>query len=146
NRLIIATRLLKNADSHVAEEPAASATGSVLQPERQALAGVKRLTRAALGTVAETFGSAARDQQEVLGLAANMIVECYALESTIGRAEKMVARRGERATIAADVARVYTSHAIDRVAHPGKQNGNALAGRGGGEQPPSTAAPEDGPP
>jgi alkylation response protein AidB-like acyl-CoA dehydrogenase len=131
NRLIIATRLLKNADSLVAQEAAANGTGSVLQAERQALASVKRLARAALGTVAETFGSDARDQQEVLGHAANVIIECYAIESTVGRAEKMAARRGERAAVAADVARVYTSDAIDRVAHAGKQIVNALAGRGG---------------
>jgi hypothetical protein len=34
----------------------------------------------------------------------------------------------ERAVIAVDIARVYTSDALDRVAHAGKQVVNALAG------------------
>ena len=35
----------------------------------------------------------------------------------------------EHAALAVDIARVYTSDAIDRVAHAGKQIVNALAGR-----------------
>jgi hypothetical protein len=68
-------------------------------------------------------------QQEVLAHIANTLIECYAVESAIGRAEKMTARGGERAAIAADIARVYTSDALDRVAHAGKQIVNALGAR-----------------
>jgi len=103
----------------------------VLHAEYDALAQVKRLARASLGTVAQAFGSNARDQQELLGHAANIIIECYAIESATGRAEKMHARRGDRAAIATDIARVYTCDAVDRAAHAGKQILNALAAHPG---------------
>ena len=74
------------------------------------------------------FGAAVREQQEVLAHAADVIIECYAIESAVGRAEKIAPRGGERAVIALDIARVYTSDAMDRVAHAGKQIVNALAG------------------
>ena len=65
----------------------------------------------------------------MLAHAADVIIECYAIESAVGRAEKIAARGSERAAIAADIARVYTSDAMDRVAHAGKQIVNALAGQ-----------------
>ena len=135
NRLIIPTRLLKSAGPLVREsagpipEVTAGATNSVLEAERQALALVKRLAQTGLAAAAEAFGGAVRDQQEVLAHAANVIIECYAIESALGRAEKITARGSERAAIALDIARVYTSDAMDRVAHAGKQMVNALAGQ-----------------
>ena len=127
NRLIIPTRLLKQAGSWSASD-ALQATGSPLEAERRALSHVKRLAQTALAEAARTFGTAVRDQQEVLAHAADIVIECYAIESAVGRAEKLTARGSERAAIAADVARVYTSDAMDRVAHAGKQIVNALAG------------------
>ncbi len=128
NRLIIATRLLKNAELFLTDAGGVKGNASALQPEYEALAHVKRLARASLGTVVQIFGSGARDQQEVLGHAANIIIECYAIESALGRAEKMNRLRGDSAAIALDVAQVYTSDAVDRAAHAGKQIANALAG------------------
>ena len=139
NRLIIPTRLLKQGESILAQEVTTEATGSafapasfgargVLEAERQALTHVKGLARTALATAGAAFGAAVREQQEVLGHAADVIIECYAIESAVGRAEKIAARASERAVIAVDVARVYASDAMDRVAHAGKQIVNALAG------------------
>ena len=130
NRLIIPTRLLKHAESWLTHEVTAEATNSVLEAERQALVDVKRLGQTALATAARAFGAAVRDQQEVLAHAANVVLECYAIESALGRAEKLSARGSERAAIAVDIARVYTSDAMDRVAHAGKQIVNALAATG----------------
>ncbi len=134
NRLIIATRLLKSVDSLLRVDVPAPGSASVVPAECNALDDMKQLARVALESIANSFGSTARDEQEVLAHAANVIIECYAVESAVGRAEKMAARRGERAAIAADVARVYTGDAIDRVAHAGKQIVNALAGRHGIDQ------------
>jgi alkylation response protein AidB-like acyl-CoA dehydrogenase len=139
NRLIIPTRLLKQGESLLAQEVTTEATDSafalasfgatgVLEAERQALTHVKRLARTALATAGEAFGAAVREEQEVLAHAADVIIECYAIESAVGRAEKIGARGSERSGIAVDIARVYTSDAMDRVAHAGKQIVNALAG------------------
>src|SRR6476659_201301 len=140
NRLIIPTRVLKQGESLLAQEVTTEATGSafalasfgatgVLEAQRQALTHVKRLARTALATAGAAFGGAVREQQEVLGHAADVIIECDAIESAVGRAEKIAARASERAVIAVDVARVYASDAMDRVAHAGKQIVNALAER-----------------
>jgi alkylation response protein AidB-like acyl-CoA dehydrogenase len=129
NRLIIPTRLLKYGESLLSQKVTNESTGAVLDAERQALVDVKRLARTALSTAAAAFGTAVRDQQEVLAHAADVVIECYAIESAVGRAEKIAARGSERAAIALDIARVYTSDAMDRVAHAGKQIVNALAGR-----------------
>ena len=128
NRLIIPTRLLKQVGALQPEGVTTEATGSVLEAERQALAQVKGLARTALATAREAFGATVREEQEVLAHAADVIIECYAIESAVGRAEKIAARGSERAAIAADIAQVYTSDAMDRVAHAGKQIVNALAG------------------
>lgn len=134
NRLIIATRLLKNAELRLIDAGDAKGNAKVLQAEDDALAHVKRLARASLVAIGQVFGPAARDQQELLGHAANIIIECYAIESVAGRAEKMSARRGGGAAIATDVARVYTCDAIGRAAHAGKQILNALAAHAGIDQ------------
>jgi alkylation response protein AidB-like acyl-CoA dehydrogenase len=138
NRLIIPTRLLKHPEAWLADRMAAVAaepTNSVLEADRQALGHVKRLAQTALATAAGAFGAAVRDHQEVLAHAADVILECYAIESALGRAEKMTARGSERAAIAVDIVRVYTSDAMDRAAHAGKQIVNALAGQAEAVEP-----------
>jgi hypothetical protein len=75
------------------------------------------------------YGDAVRDEQEVMAHIANIIIEAYAVEGAIGRAEKLGLGGSDKAGIAGDVARVYTSDAIDRVAHAGKQVANAIASR-----------------
>ena len=70
-----------------------------------------------------------KDEQEVLAHVANMIIESYAIESGMARAEKLAARGHALAGVAADIARVYTSDAADRIAHAGKQILNAIAAR-----------------
>jgi alkylation response protein AidB-like acyl-CoA dehydrogenase len=129
NRLIIPTRLLKNPEALVGTHITAGGHGSPLQSEHEALAAVKRLALAAMTTATHAFGAAVRDEQEVLAHAANVVIECYAIESAIGRADKMTAAGSERASVAQDIARVYASDAMDRVAHAGKQIINALSGR-----------------
>lgn len=129
NRLIIATRLLKNAESVLTQDVSEAGTRPVLATEWHALTDVKRLAQAALVASAQVFGAAVRDEQELLAHAANVIIECYAIESALGRAEKMAARASDRSATAVDIARVYTSDAMDRVTHAGKQIVNALNGR-----------------
>ena len=139
NRLIIPTRLLKQAESILAQEVTTEATGSafalasfgatgVLEAQRQALTHVKRLARTALATAGQRLVGRFASSRRCSAHAADVIIECYAIESAVGRAEKIAARGSERAAIAVDIARVYTSDAMDRVAHAGKQIVNALAG------------------
>jgi hypothetical protein len=57
----------------------------------------------------------------VLAQIADVIIEAYATESAIARAEKMAARGDGRASLAADIAAVYTNDASDRVATASRQ-------------------------
>jgi alkylation response protein AidB-like acyl-CoA dehydrogenase len=129
NRLIIPTRLFKQAESLLSQTVTAGGRGSALESEHDALANVKRLGLAALATAAHAFGASVRDEQEILAHTANIVIESYAIESALGRAEKMLRAGGDRGPIAAEAARVYTSDAMDRVAHAGKQILHAVSGR-----------------
>ena len=65
----------------------------------------------------------------MLAHAANIVIDVYAVESVVARAEKLAKTNSDRGALAADVARVYASDAADRVAHAGKQIVNALGAR-----------------
>ena len=143
NRLIIPTRLLKQSASLFTADGVRQAlsdgrppaqTGGPLAAERDLLARAKRLVVAALGQAASAWGDALKDEQEVLGHAADLVIETYAVESALARTEKLLAGRGaERGSVASDIARVYASDAADRLAHSGKQIAAALSARGDGE-------------
>ena len=133
NRLIIPTRLFKQgADLFTPareDRGEAIAHDGPLAAERELLARAKRLARAALGQAAATYGDAVREEQEVLGHAADIVIEVYAIESAIARSEKLVRRDQERGKVGLDVTRVYASDAADRMAHAAKQVLAALAAR-----------------
>jgi alkylation response protein AidB-like acyl-CoA dehydrogenase len=129
NRLIIPTRLLKSGAALASATIDAGAPGSALGAERELVAAAKRLAIAALRAAKEAYGEGVRHEQEVLAHTANIIIEVYAVESAVGRAEKLARANSGRAALAADVARVYASDAADRIAHAGKQIVNAVAAR-----------------
>ncbi len=137
NRLIIATRLLKNAESLLTEPDARSEgqaydtlrDGSTLEPEHALLDRAKRLASAGLRALSQVYGEAARHEQELLAHIANIVVEIYAVESALGRAEKLARADSSGHGLAADAARVYASDAADRIGHDGKQIVNAIAAR-----------------
>jgi alkylation response protein AidB-like acyl-CoA dehydrogenase len=126
NRLIIPTRLLKNAAALSDGDVESGASGSPLAAERDLVAAAKRLAISTLRTASDAYGDTVRDEQEILAHAANIVIEVYAIESAIGRAEKMSKAGSERGSLAQDVVRVYASDAADRIAHDGKQIVNAL--------------------
>ncbi len=134
NRLIIATRLLKNTEFLLKEadsrrEGRASVEGSTLAAEHDLLGRSKRLAIAALSAVSQAYGQAAREEQELLAHIANIVIEIYATESAVARAEKLSRRNSESGELAADVVRIYAGDAADRIAHDAKQIVNAMATR-----------------
>ena len=62
------------------------------------------------------------------GKIADLIIEAYAAESGIARAEKLKADR--RASLAADIVRVYTEEATGRMTQAARQAVAALGARG----------------
>ena len=79
-----------------------------LESERRTLAAMKKTALMVLGTAMQTYGEKLTDQQELLTLAADIIMDVYAAESVLLRA---TAQRGlHRAA-----AQVYISDAAGRV-------------------------------
>ena len=60
---------------------------------------------------------------------ANIVIEIYATESAVARAEKLSRRNSASGELAADVVRIYAGDAADRIAHDAKQIVNAMATR-----------------
>jgi butyryl-CoA dehydrogenase len=147
NRLIIPTRLLRNAAmSHLwAADNVQSAldypftssapVNALFSTERDLLTRAKRLVAFTLGRARDTYGEALAREQEVLAHIADIVIEVYALESALLRTEKMVAARGEPDwATPVDITRVYASDAADRMEHSARQIVAALAD--GGEADP----------
>jgi alkylation response protein AidB-like acyl-CoA dehydrogenase len=128
NRMLIPTRLLKaGAASLQDDETRPPATGGLLAAERVVLARIKSLSIAMLTETAAAFRDEVRDQQEVLGHIADVVIEAYAIESAVARAEKLRANRGDdTAAPALDSVRVYVTDAVDRVVHSARQVMRAL--------------------
>ena len=89
---------------------------SALANEREFVGRLKQLSIGLLGQASAAYGDGLKDEQEVLAQIADIVIESYASESAIARAEKLAGRGDRRAPIAADIARVYTNDAADRVA------------------------------
>jgi alkylation response protein AidB-like acyl-CoA dehydrogenase len=140
NRLIIPTRLLKESPALFTRESAARVLGSlptsdtasgVLATERVWLGHAKRIAVAALGYAMDAYRDDLKDQQEILGQIADMLIEIYASESAIGRAEKLAANGPtERSRIPMEIARIYANDAADRNAASAKRVVAALTARG----------------
>ncbi len=129
NRMLVPTRLLKqqptlfNADGarRALAEPQPAPSAKLLAPEREYVSRLKRLSIALLGSAAAAYGDTLKDEQEVLAQIADVVIEAYATESAIARAEKMASGGDGRAALAADIAAVYTNDASDRVAAAARQ-------------------------
>ncbi|MBI4476043.1 MAG: acyl-CoA dehydrogenase family protein, partial [Acidobacteria bacterium] len=139
NRLIIPTRLLKFAAplftrdraAHALLEKDSGPSPGPLSAERGLLGRAKRLALATLGLAAASFGDDLKHEQEVLGHAADILMEIYAIESVLARAGKLAGGRDDtRAAMGIDIARVFTADAVDRIAHSVRPVLGALAARG----------------
>jgi alkylation response protein AidB-like acyl-CoA dehydrogenase len=139
NRMLVPMRLLKQqpqlfnaegARAALAAQPPTPSPKSPLSAEREYLARLKRLSIALLGNASDAYGDALKDEQEVLAQIADVIIETYATESAIARAEKMASRGDGRASLAANIAAVYTNDAADRVAAASRAVVAALGARG----------------
>ena len=65
-----------------------------LAGEHKMLASAKKLALFAAGAASQKYGQGLAEQQEIMGALADSIMEVYALESCLLRAEKLLAARG----------------------------------------------------
>ncbi len=84
--------------------------------EERAVEDAKKTFLLAAGAAVQKFREALKDQQEILGALANIVMEAYAMESALRRTQKAIVARGEAACAAmTDTARVFIYDAADRV-------------------------------
>jgi alkylation response protein AidB-like acyl-CoA dehydrogenase len=130
NRLVITGFLLKRAMSgqlplmaaikKLMDEVISGATDEgeegPLAQERKLVATAKKIGLFAAGIATQKYMQAIQDQQEIMGAIANMVIETYAMESAVLRAQKLAARDGEAgAALAVAMTRVYVSGAMEKI-------------------------------
>jgi butyryl-CoA dehydrogenase len=131
NRLIITGFLLKRAMSgqlplmpaikklmdEVLSGPGASEErDGPLAEERKLVEQAKKLGLFAAGAATQKYMQAIQDQQEVMGAIADTVMEIYAMESAVLRAQKLVERNGEGVSdLALAMTRVYLAQAMEKI-------------------------------
>jgi alkylation response protein AidB-like acyl-CoA dehydrogenase len=131
NRLIITGWLMKRAMAgqlplmaaikklmdEVLEPPSfddgADHSGDPLYAESQMLAGAKKLALFTAGAASQKYMNALADQQEVMADLADIIIQVYALESALLRAQKLRSRRLPLADTAEAMTQLYAAKAMD---------------------------------
>jgi butyryl-CoA dehydrogenase len=84
--------------------------------EERIVAGAKKAFLLAAGSAVQKYREQLAEQQEIVGALANMVMEIYAMESSLRRAQKATAaRKTEVAPVMADAARCFLQDAADRL-------------------------------
>ena len=132
NRIVIATQLLRHAKAGEFEFDPATRVNPVKPPASETLemnvankafkreilllTSAKGMTLLALESVARAYGDNAREQQETLGLKAEMVMDVYAMESALLRTRRLFDERGlEKCSVQTDITRVFTRDAALRI-------------------------------
>ena len=144
NRLLVPGRLMKSAMSgRLALLPAAQALmdeiltpqismpeldEEVLAAEQKLVQNAKKVALMTLGTAAQKYMMKLADQQEILMGVADIIIDTYAMESAILRAQKLAASQGrEAAARYVDMTRVFCNDAVERIDAHGRNTLAAMA-------------------
>ena len=113
---------MKLADEILAGPSFEEAPEGVLADEARVVANAKKMFLQAAGGAVQKFREKLADEQELIGALSNMVMEIYAMESCLLRAQKAAAAKGEAATqTMIDAARVFINDAAERVEHEAKR-------------------------
>ncbi|HYL67763.1 MAG TPA: acyl-CoA dehydrogenase family protein [Candidatus Limnocylindria bacterium] len=145
NRMLIIQMLMKRAMAGIlplipaatklAEEVLAgpsfeeAPTGAFAEEERT-LIQAKKIFLLASGAAVQKFREQLAEHQEIVAALSNVVMDIYAMESSLRRAQKAAAARGEAAAVMGDAARAFIYDAMDRVE---KEARTALAATADGE-------------
>jgi alkylation response protein AidB-like acyl-CoA dehydrogenase len=137
NRMLIVQMLLKRAmggqlplipaatklaDEILAGPSFEESPEGVLAEEARVVANAKKMFLQAAGGAVQKFREKLADEQELVAALANVVMEVYAMESCLLRAQKAASAKGEAANkIMIDAARVFISDAMERVEHEAKR-------------------------
>jgi len=121
-QLALIPAAMKLADEILAGPSFEEAPEGVLAEEARTIANGKKMFLQAAGGAVQKFREKLADEQELIGALANIVMEVYAMESTLLRAQKAAASKGEAATsVMIDAVRVFIADAAERVDHEAKR-------------------------
>jgi alkylation response protein AidB-like acyl-CoA dehydrogenase len=99
----------------------------VLDEEMRVVAAFKKVALMVLGTAMQTYGEKLTDEQEVVSLAADILIDIYASESAVLRAREVSSSREPTADLHVQAARVFVNDAAQRVESAAKSALAAMA-------------------
>jgi alkylation response protein AidB-like acyl-CoA dehydrogenase len=121
---------MKLADEVLAGPSFEEAASGAFAEEERSLAQAKKVFLLAAGTAVQKYREHLADHQEIVASLANIAMDVYAMESSLRRAQKSSAKRGESASVMVDAARAFIYDAMDRVE---KEARTALAATADGD-------------
>jgi butyryl-CoA dehydrogenase len=121
-QLALIPAAMKLADEILAGPSFEEAPEGVLADEARVVANAKKMFLQAAGGAVQKFREKLADEQELIGALSNVVMEIYAMESCLLRAQKAAAAKGASAAqTMIDAARVFISDAAERVEHEAKR-------------------------
>src|SRR3989454_4458752 len=113
---------MKLADEILAGPSFEEAPEGVLADEARVVANSKKMFLQAAGGAVQKFREKLAEEQELIGALSNVVMEIYAMESCLLRAQKAAAAKSESASqTMIDAARVFINDAAERVDHEAKR-------------------------
>src|SRR5437764_49590 len=113
---------MKLADEILAGPSFEETPEGVLGDEGRVVANAKKMFLQAAGGAVQKYREKLADEQELIGALSNMVMEIYAMESCLLRAQKAAASKGEAASgTMLDAARVFIDEAVERVEHEARR-------------------------
>jgi alkylation response protein AidB-like acyl-CoA dehydrogenase len=113
---------MKLADEILAGPSFEEASEGVLADESRVIANAKKIFLQAAGGAVQRFREKLAEEQELVAALANIVMEVYAMESCLLRAQKAAAAKGESAaSVMIDAARVFIADAAERVDHEARR-------------------------
>jgi alkylation response protein AidB-like acyl-CoA dehydrogenase/outer membrane murein-binding lipoprotein Lpp len=106
---------MKLADEVLSGPSFEEAPSGAFAEEERSLAQAKKIFLLAAGSAVQKYREQLSDRQEIVAALANIAMDVYAMESSLRRAQKSAAVRGENAGALSDAARVFVYDAMDRV-------------------------------
>ena len=131
NRMLVLDRLTRNAMSgklplmpaikklmdEIMGGPSTDEFEGALAEERKTVANAKKLALFCAGIATQKYMMALKDHQEVLAALADLVIESYAMDSALLRAQKILTTQSEAAArLPIAMTQIYVSYALDHMA------------------------------
>jgi alkylation response protein AidB-like acyl-CoA dehydrogenase len=121
-QLALIPAAMKLADEILAGPSFEEAPEGVLAEESRVVTNAKKMFLQAAGGAMQKFREKLADEQELIGALSNMVMEVYAMESCLLRAQKAAPAKGGAASgVMIDAARVFIADAAERLEHEAKR-------------------------